>query len=174
MDKILHEGRFLRLIDRNGWECVDRKGICGVVGVIAFTPENQLLLVEQYRIPLGLDTIEIPAGLIDPGETPIFAAARELQEETGYEAPDIEYLFNGSSSTGLTTETMDIFLATNCRKISEGGGLLEGGEKIRVHCVSYEDVDAFLETQEDEGKMIDLKVRLAVAMWEIQNKSKDH
>lgn len=162
---ILHEGKFLQLVDKNGWEFVERKNSHGVVGVIAFTTDNNLLLVEQHRIPLCMDTIELPAGLIDRKEIPICAAVRELREETGYAAENAVYLFEGSSSTGLTSETIDIFLATECRKISEGGGIPEEGEKIIVHPVSFEEIDSFLENQEKDGKMIDLKVRMTVAMW---------
>jgi len=66
------------------------------VDIVALTPNNELILVKQYRHGLGIDTIGLPCGTVDPGETPLEAAKRELAEETGYQGED--YILTGKVS----------------------------------------------------------------------------
>ena len=61
--KSLHKGRFLAMFERGGWEYVDRVGASGVVVILAVTDANELVLVEQHRVPVGASVIELPAGL---------------------------------------------------------------------------------------------------------------
>jgi 8-oxo-dGTP pyrophosphatase MutT (NUDIX family) len=87
----LHTGRFLALVKEGQWEYADRVNATGAALIVAVTPENKVLLVEQYRIPVHARTVELPAGIIgdEPGnthESNAAAARRELQEETGYTA----------------------------------------------------------------------------------------
>ena len=88
--KVLFEGRYLRLRSAGHWEFAERVGISGVVAVVAITPSGALLLVEQFRIPVGSQVIELPAGLAGDGdfagENLQTAAQRELEEETGWTA----------------------------------------------------------------------------------------
>ena len=98
--RVLGEGRFLRLVDRNSWEHIERINVSGVVCMVAVTSGGELLLVEQYRPALRRATIEIPAGLVGdiPGsEHEAFetAATRELEEETGYTAENTRLLSEG-------------------------------------------------------------------------------
>ena len=95
--RILAEGRFARLLSHRGWEWVERTNTSAAVVIVAITQQRQLVLVEQYRIPLGRRVIELPAGLVgdlaeNKQEDLMEAARRELLEETGYEAAGIEYL----------------------------------------------------------------------------------
>lgn len=159
ISKILHTGRHLRLVSLDGWECTERVGSTGCVGVIAITPEHNLLLVEQYRPPVGARVIELPAGLVGDakrGETPESAARRELREETGFTAAKWTYLGRGPSSAGLTSEVVDLFLAEELTRFGPGGG--DGTEQITVHAVPLLEVDAWVSAKRNEGLMIDFKV----------------
>jgi len=168
-DVVLGEGKFLRLVSKNGWECVERKGCTGVVGIIALTPDNCILLVEQFRPPIGQMTIEIPAGLVgdvpgedDRGNPEETAALRELMEETGYAPRELTRLFNGPTTTGMSAETITIFFAEHCFPMSQGGGVDD--EKILVHKVPLNEAFEWICNQAKEGKVIDLKVRMALLM----------
>src|SRR5271156_1693404 len=103
----LHSSKFLNLIKEGHWEYVDRVNASGAALIVAVTPEEKLLLVEQYRIPVHSRTIELPAGIIgdEPGkghESHAEAARRELLEETGYAAERMEPLTTGPACSGLT------------------------------------------------------------------------
>ena len=79
----LCEGTYLRLVKRGHWEYAERTNAGSAVIVIALTPEDKLLFVEQFRIPMNAATIEMPAGLVgdlDANDTMEAAARRELLE----------------------------------------------------------------------------------------------
>ena len=65
--RVLAEGRFARLVAENGWEWVERVNASGAVVIAALTRDNQLVLVEQHRVPLGRRVVELPAGLVGDG-----------------------------------------------------------------------------------------------------------
>jgi ADP-ribose pyrophosphatase len=100
----LHEGKWLRLKKRGHWEYAERTNEGGLaVIIIAATPENKIVFVEQFRVPVNCKTIEMPAGIvgdIHAGESLELAAERELLEETGWLAHKIDYLLTGPSSAG--------------------------------------------------------------------------
>lgn len=87
----------------------------GAVAVVPLTAEGELVLVQQYRQPIGMLTLEIPAGKLDPGEEPQRCAARELQEETGLIAGNIELIYDYFTTPGFSDERMYLFLATDLR-----------------------------------------------------------
>jgi len=163
--EILCDAKYLRLIRNEGWEFVQRKNVSGIVGIIAITNDGKLVLVEQYRPPVGKNVIEIPAGLA--GDSPTsrneglaLAAARELEEETGYRAARMIELATGTASAGLCDEVITLFRAEGVEKISAGGG--DDSEDIIVHEISLDQVEHWLAKQTAQNKLVDLKVYSAL------------
>ncbi|MGN6552853.1 MAG: NUDIX hydrolase, partial [Verrucomicrobiota bacterium] len=157
----LFVGKFLALVKEGHWEYADRTNATGAAIIVAVTDEQKLLLVEQYRIPVHARTIEMPAGIIgdEPGssnEEHAEAARRELEEETGYRAEHMKALTHGPASSGLTSETVTLFLATKLRRMGSGGGV--ENENIIVHEVAVNEVDTWLEQKAAAGLLIDPKV----------------
>lgn len=162
----LAEGKFLHLLKRGRWEYAARPSTIGAVAVIATTDDDELLLIEQYRVPLGKPCIELPAGLAgddgDPGEAATTAARRELFEETGYTAQHITPLVAACTSPGLTNESIELFRATGLTRINEGGGTEH--EDITVHRVPVAQLSDWLNQRTAEGTAIDMKTLAAIAM----------
>jgi ADP-ribose pyrophosphatase len=157
----LHAGRFLRLCQRDGWEYAERTNPQGAVVIVAVTPADRVLLVEQYRIPIQSRTLEFPAGLV--GDQSEFAdeswresAQRELLEETGWAADRIESIMSGPSSAGMTTEMMHFVRASGLTQINAGGG--DPTENIVVHEVPRSEIAAFVAAKMAQGYAIDPKV----------------
>jgi len=156
----LHEGRWLRLMRRGRWEFAERVHGHGMaVIIIAATPDDEVLFVEQYRVPLGKRTIEMPAGLVGDehdDDTLTAAARRELVEETGYEASHVEVLLIGPTSSGMSSERIAFVRATGLRKVGEGGGTAD--EQITVHRVPRAQAPAWLMRMHADGYEVDLKL----------------
>ena len=156
-----HEGRFLSLREIADWEFVTRPNATGVVGIFAFTTDQKIILVEQYRRPVKSRVLEVCAGLIGDEEdfakeSVVDCAKRELIEETGYTAGKISPLLNSPTSAGMTDEMTYFFLAEECVKTSEGGGI--NGEDIETHLVSLEDLAQFIQAKEKAGVLVDSKI----------------
>lgn len=160
------KGRYLGIREREGWEYATRTNATGVVVVVALTAQQELILVEQFRIPVDSMVIELPAGLVgDHGDTdePVEqAAARELWEETGYRAGDLKHLFQCPSSAGMSDETLDIFLATDLVCDGPGGG--DASEDILVHVVALDKINTWLARAQQAGKALDPKI-FAALYW---------
>lgn len=157
--KVIGQGRFIRLVDRDGWEFIDHPGLLGIVVIVAVTAENRLLLVEQYRAPLDARVVELPAGMagdVDGDESFVAAARRELEEETGYTAERLDRIALGPQSPGRTAFLYSFFRAHAPRRIHAGGG--DESEDIVVHEAPLERIDAWLAEREAEGLLIDPKI----------------
>jgi len=158
------QGRFIRMMKDGKWEYASRaRGIEAAV-ILAITPADEVVLVEQYRVPLGRTCLELPAGLIgdeQEGEAVSPAAIRELEEETGYRAGRIEPLGFFYSSPGMVSEGFTLVRAHDLVKTGAGGG--DADENIIVHLVPRGDVAAFVAAKRAEGVAIDVKMLLLLA-----------
>ena len=162
-EEVMWQGRFVTAKKRGRWEYVSRsRGIRAAV-ILAVDEENHVLLVEQYRVPLGRTCIELPAGLIgdddgDEDENPLAAAGRELEEETGYRAATLEDMGCFYSSPGMVSESFTLVRTRGLTKVGEGGGV--EGENITVHRVALSALPAFLDAKRKEGCGVDVRMLL--------------
>ncbi len=156
--EIVWQGKYITVRRWGTWEYVGRaRGIHAAV--ILAVVDGDVLLVEQYRVPLGGPCIELPAGLVGDvtdGEAVETAAARELEEETGYRAERIEIIGRFASSPGMVSETFSLVRATGLTRIGPGGG--EPGENIAVHRVPLAQVPAFIAAKRAQGLFMDVKL----------------
>jgi ADP-ribose pyrophosphatase len=159
-EEIRWQGRFITAKQRGKWEYVGRaRGIRAAV--IVAVVDGEVLLVEQFRVPLGRNCLELPAGLIGDeteGESIEVSASRELVEETGYEPERIDVIGEFASSPGMVSETFFLVRAAGLTKVSEGGGV--PGENITVHRVPLDRIKDFVADFRASGGMIDAKILL--------------
>jgi ADP-ribose pyrophosphatase len=160
-EEVMWEGRFITTKRRGRWEYVGRaRGIHAAV-ILAVDAEGHVILVDQYRVPLGKRCIELPAGLVgdhdhNRGEDPGIAAARELEEETGYRAGRMEKVGEFYSSPGMVSESFTLFRAHDLEKVGEGGGV--DHENIVVHRVPLEAIERAIVEWRAQGYAIDVKM----------------
>ena len=164
-EQVRWEGRFIAAKTRGRWEYVSRARNIKAAVILAID-DGHVILVEQFRVPLGRPCIELPAGLIgdEAGaehEDAATAAARELEEETGYRPGRIESLGEFHSSPGMVTEAFTLFRAHDLAKVSQGGGV--EGEGITVHRVPLAGIEAFLTEKRAEGYAIDVRMLLLLS-----------
>ena len=131
----IYEGRVVGLrVDRvrlPSGQLTEREIVehAGAVGVVAVDDDGHVLLVRQFRSSIGTMLLEIPAGTLAEGEDVRACAFRELREETGYLAQEMEHLYAFFSSPGFSNERIWLFLATG---LSLGAQKLEADEIIEV------------------------------------------
>ncbi|MEO6040321.1 MAG: NUDIX hydrolase [Croceibacterium sp.] len=153
-------GRFVEAKRRGRWEYASRKNFVGAAVILALDA-GEVILVEQYRVPLGARCLELPAGLIGDeagteGEDAAASAARELAEETGYAAAHWEVLGEFCSSPGMLSETFTLVKATGLTRIGDGGGV--AGEDIAVHRVPLAQIAGFVRERRGAGVIADAKL----------------
>ena len=161
--RVLHEGQFLRLLRRRHWEYVERTNASGVAVIVAVTERDELLLVEQYRLPVARPVIELPAGLVGDqgGDEPLLEAAqRELEEETGYRAEQMECLAEGPTTAGLSNEITTFCIARGLVRVGPGGG--DDSEDIIVHPVPLAGLRPWLRAQESRAAV---DPKLYAGLW---------
>ena len=162
----LYESKWLGLYRIGDWDFARRPNSDACVGILAITDGDEVVLVEQFSIPVGKRVIEIPAGLVgdEPehrGESLTATAGRELLEETGHRAESIRPILSSPTSAGMTPEFTHLFLATGLSRENEGGGT--SGEDITVHHVPLAELRTFLEGKIEEGLAVDFKIHAALA-----------
>lgn len=165
--RVIAQGRFIQLIESGGWEYATRANASGVVAVIAVTREQQLILTEQFRPPVGRAVIDLPAGLAGDNvgqfdEQLVEAAKRELVEETGFTAKVWKQVYEAPSSPGMTNEIVTYFQARNAFTVETGGGV--DGEQITTHTISLSSIRRWLKARMKLGTYVDPKVYVALAL----------
>lgn len=168
--KTLWTGRFLRSVlieynvrcnssnhvEKRNWEAFERVNCDGIIGIVPFTDNNEVILIRQFRPPVNGSVIELPAGLVDPGESFEEAVQRELIEETGYCASDIHYLTDGPMSSGASSEILSVYIAAGLRHV--GIGQRDETEDIEVILVPLDELSTKLYGLKRDGNHIDLKL----------------
>jgi len=161
--EVAWQGKWIVAKTQGRWEYVSRtRGIRAVV--IVAIEDGHVLLIDQYRVPLGRRCLELPAGLVGDDhadDTAESAAVRELEEETGYTASEVEVLGEYYSSPGLVTEGFTLVRLRGLTRIGEGGGI--DGEDIAVHRVRLAEVPAFVAAKRAEGMAVDVKILLLLS-----------
>ena len=157
----LCNGTWLRLKRRGRWEFAERTNPGGGVMIIAVTPDDNVLFVEQYRPALECLTIEMPAGLVgdDPenaAENAVQAAHRELIEETGYRSGRMDFIMSGPTSAGMSNEILAFVRARDLERVAHGGG--DATEDIKVHEIPRIDAARWLIRKMADGYSVDPKM----------------
>lgn len=164
-ENIVWQGKYVVAKTRGRWEYVSRaRGIRAAV-IIAIE-DGHVLLVEQYRVPLGRVCLELPAGLIgdDDGaedEPAEVAAIRELEEETGYTAARMDDLGEFHSSPGMVSESFTLMRARGLCKVGDGGGT--DSEDITVHRVPLSALPEFVAQRRALGHAVDVRIAMLLA-----------
>lgn len=148
-----------RAVDPDGFEI--QRSIVRHPGSAVMMPvdeNNRVLLVKQFRLPAEQELWELPAGRIDPGESPLEAAQRELREETGYKANCWDLLVSFWPSPGYVGEKMNLFLA---RDLTPGKHDPMEDERIEIGWFTKEEIAAQIRA----GKIQDGKTMIGYFMW---------
>ena len=159
-------GKFITARTRGKWEYVTRaRGIRAAV-ILAIDADDHVLLVEQFRVPLGKICLELPAGLIgdddaSADEDPAAAAGRELEEETGYRADRLEIVGEFYSSPGMVSESFTLVRASGLTRIGPGGGT--ASEDITVRRVALSALPQFVQSARTRGLGIDVRLLMLLA-----------
>jgi ADP-ribose pyrophosphatase len=127
----------------------------GAVGVIALLDDGRLVLVRQYRYPVGKVLVELPAGKLDPGESQLACGMRELLEETGYTAREWAYGGVIHNAAAYSTESLWIWLA---RGLVAGKARPDVGEFVETVIMGLPELEALAE----RGELPDIKTQLAL------------
>lgn len=153
-------GKYISVLKRGRWEYVSRTGSINAAVILA-EHDGKVILIEQYRVPVGGRCLELPAGLVgdeDEHATVEGTAVKELEEETGFTCDHVERLGEFHSSPGMVAESFTLVRAHGVRKIGDGGG--NEHEDITVHLVGRAAIPDFIQARRDAGAAIDVKLLL--------------
>lgn len=124
----------------------------GAVLVLPFLDDGRIVMIRNFRYALGKELLELVAGTLEPPEPPRDCAARELEEEAGYQARELEPLVQFYTSPGFTNELMHVFVARNLTRTQQN---LQENEQIRVELLSLDDaLRASIDGRIQDGKTI--------------------
>jgi ADP-ribose pyrophosphatase len=152
------QGKYISALKRGRWEYVSRTGSTNAVVVLA-EHDGKVILIEQYRVPVGGRCLELPAGLVgdeDQNATIEETAVKELEEETGFTCERVELLGEFHSSPGMVAESFTLVRAHGVRKVGDGGGTEH--EEIDVHLVPRGEIPDFVANCRAKGLAIDVKL----------------
>ena len=158
-------GKYLEVHREGTWEYAARTRAIGAAVILAVTEAREIVLVEQWRVPLGAATIELPAGLVGDdtdGEAAAASAARELAEETGFTAAHLDDLGEYATSPGMSSERFQLFCARGLTRTGPGGGV--AGEAITVHVISLDGLGRWLDGRRAAGLVIDCRLLVALSL----------
>jgi ADP-ribose pyrophosphatase len=163
-DVLLETKRFCIVRQRrmlaNGKEFVrDTVQHAGSVVIIPLLDDGRVCLLRNYRLAVGETLVELPAGTLDRDEPPLKTAARELAEETGYNAARIEPLTEFLMSPGILNERTYVYVATG---LAPGAAALEPGEEIETFLADWEEALGMI----DDGRIVDAKTVAAMLVYE--------
>ena len=171
-EEVVWQGKFVTAKRRGRWEYASRARGIRAAAVIAMD-EGHVILVSQYRVPLGKESLELPAGLVgdeagNEDEAVEDAALRELEEETGYRAERIEKLLDLYSSPGMLSESFVLLRAHDLQRVGGGGGT--ESEDITVHRVPLGELREYVAQWQRAGKAVDVKVAILLGsgLWKDQ------
>jgi len=162
---IVHQGRKIQVaVDTSvlaSGETIVRDVVLhpGAVAILPMVDAEHVCLVHNQRPVVGTTLWEIPAGTLEPGETPQRAAVRELAEETGYRAGRWRRLIQFFPSPGVLSEVTHLFLA---RDLTPGVQQLERDEELEPHVVAWQEALAWAR----DGTIRDAKTLIALLFWE--------
>ncbi|MGC5324461.1 NUDIX domain-containing protein [Brevibacillus sp. SYSU BS000544] len=131
----------------------------GAVAVLPLTSDGKMIAVRQFRKPLEKTIVEIPAGKLEIGEEPIVCAVRELEEETGFKARQLEHHSSFYTSPGFANELLHLYIATD---LYEGVYHPDEDEFVETVHLTLEEAKALLA----QGEICDAKTVLAIVAWE--------
>ncbi|WP_422060367.1 NUDIX hydrolase [Sphingopyxis sp.] len=161
------EGSFITVKQQGSWEYVSRSRGMHAAVILAIDDAadgRHVILVEQYRVPLKVRCLELPAGLVgdhEAGEASEVAAQRELEEETGYRAANWRTVGEFYSSPGMVSESFTLLVATGLTKVGTGGGV--DSEEIIVHRVPLTAIEDFIAAKRADGCGVDVRVAMLLA-----------
>ena len=152
------QGKYISALKRGRWEFVSRTGSTHAVVILA-QHYGKVILIEQYRVPVGGRCLELPAGLVgdeDEHATVEDTAVKELEEETGFTCDRVERLGDFHSSPGMVAESFTLVRAHGVRKVGDGGGTEH--EEIEVHLVPRAEIPGFVASRREQGVAVDVKL----------------
>lgn len=165
MRRILYQGKKIQLALETtvlpGGGRLEREVVLhpGAVVILPLLDENHVCMVWNHRFSIGETLLELPAGTLEPPETPESAAVRELVEETGYQARHWRKLTEFYPSPGVMSERMFLFLAED---MTPGPTRLEAGEQIETQVVAWNDALAWAL----DGTLRDAKTLVGILLWD--------
>ncbi len=143
------------------WEAVERIAAESVVLVVPVTASGELILIKQYRPALDCIVVELPAGLVDTGESPEVAGRRELIEETGYSCARLVPIVTAAMSSGIHCEPWHVFLASGVSPASDkelSAHTPDDNENIEVITVPLASYKESLKRLSSDGLLVDIRI----------------